>query len=211
MFKKIKQIFGNDHIFKRKYSSYEDYLNHQRQKTLDPIKREKWLGEEWDVKVEYFEKEFRYLLEKGVLHSTCRGIGLGARTGQEIQAMTNVGMIGSIGIDLVECPPLVLKGDIHAISFEAETFGFAFTNIYDHALYPFKFLDEIVRVLASKGIGLIHLQVGMQTDDFGVVDITSTQKIENHLKMKGCEVLFVEEILDRKVIDMSTRLVFRKN
>src|SRR3546814_13796700 len=32
---------------KRRYASYDEYLAHQKTKTLDPIRREKWLGEEW--------------------------------------------------------------------------------------------------------------------------------------------------------------------
>ena len=30
----------------RKYDSYEDYIAFQKKKTTDPIRREKWLGEE---------------------------------------------------------------------------------------------------------------------------------------------------------------------
>ena len=35
-----------------RHDSYEDYVNFQKQKTEDPVKREKWLGEEWDSKIE---------------------------------------------------------------------------------------------------------------------------------------------------------------
>ncbi len=30
------------------YETYDDYVEHQKEKTLDPVRRKKWLGEEWD-------------------------------------------------------------------------------------------------------------------------------------------------------------------
>ena len=29
------------------YQEYDDYVDHQKEKTLDPVRRKKWLGEEW--------------------------------------------------------------------------------------------------------------------------------------------------------------------
>lgn len=211
--KKVKNWLGtaeSDHIKKRNYNTYDDYLSHQKEKTLDPVRREKWLGEEWEPKLNYFKNEYLYIKDKFNLKFGNKGLGLGARTGQEVQAMIDIGMTDSLGIDLVDNPPLVIEGDIHNLKFEDNTYDFLFTNIYDHALYPEKFLKEMVRVLNSGGIGMIHLQVGMVTDDYGVVDITSTKSIEVSLRDLGAEIVGVEEIKNRDVIDMSTRLIFRK-
>ena len=210
IFKSVFSRFKVDHIKKRSYHSYDDYLNHQKEKTLDPKRREKWLNEEWVPKLNYFKAEFEYIQNHYGLNLGEKGLGLGARTGQEVQAMVDLGLINSVGIDLVENPPLVLEGDIHNLNFQDNSFSFLFTNIYDHALYPEKFLEEMVRVLKSRGIGLIHLQVGMVTDDYGVVDITSTTSIEERLKKLGAEIIAVDPIVDRDVIDMSTRLIFQK-
>jgi SAM-dependent methyltransferase len=205
------KIKSEDHLFKKKYSNYEEYISHQKEKTEDPERRKKWLNDEWDEKYNYFFSEYKYVLDKFNIKPSGRGLGLGARTGQEVKAMLNIGYLNSIGIDLVPCEPLVIEGDIHDLPFKTNEFSFAFTNIYDHSLYPDKFLEEIVRTLAIGGIGVIHLQVGMVTDDYGVVDITSTKTIENKLRKSGCDILCIEEITqNREIIDMSTRIVFQK-
>ena len=61
MFSILTKIFGpGDHLFKKKYGSYQEYLDHQKAKTLDPVRREKWLNDEWQEKYLYFLNEFIY-------------------------------------------------------------------------------------------------------------------------------------------------------
>ena len=43
---------------KCEYSTYEDYINHQKVKTTDPKKREIWLGREWQWKIDVFTDNF---------------------------------------------------------------------------------------------------------------------------------------------------------
>lgn len=202
--------FKTDHYFKRHYKSYSDYIDHQKEKTNNPEKRAKWLNEEWEPKLNYFKNEFDYIVNSFAKIKTGKGIGLGARTGQEVQAMIDIGFEESVGIDLVECPPLVQKGDIHDTGFEDSYFSFAFSNVYDHALYPEKFIREFARILKPSGMGVLHLQVGMVTDDYGVVDVTSTRTIENYIVQNNCKVVAVESIESRDVIDMTTRIIFIK-
>ena len=42
----------------RNYKEYKDYINHQKDKTTDPIRRKKWLNEEWGIKLNGFKKLF---------------------------------------------------------------------------------------------------------------------------------------------------------
>src|SRR3546814_18226779 len=67
---------------KRRYASYDEYLAHQKPKTLDPIRREKWFGEEWRYNIDGFESIFR--LSDAVIHSSKTALCLGARTGQMV-------------------------------------------------------------------------------------------------------------------------------
>ena len=48
-------------IFVNKYLDYSDYLQHQKNKTLDPQKIQKWLGEEWEIKYNGFLEIFNRL------------------------------------------------------------------------------------------------------------------------------------------------------
>ena len=77
----------------------------------------------------------------------------------------------AIGIDLVPCEPLVIEGDFHDLSFSDGSFDFVFSNVFDHALYPDKFLKEISRVLSNRGTAILHLQTGGLNDKYGVHDI----------------------------------------
>ncbi len=167
----LKKIFGGkDVTTSDKYESYEDYLTHQKQKTTDPIRRERWLGEQWATKVTYFTQKFEAYGREFFKPEFNTAIGLGARTGQEIEAFKNLGF-EAVGIDLVPCEPLVVAGDIHDVPFEASSFDVVFTNVFDHSLYPDKFVAEIERLLKPGGIAVMHLAVGKNTDQFGVTDV----------------------------------------
>jgi len=174
----LKRIFKSKQT--KKYSSYEEYVNHQKEKTQDPVRRQKWLGEEWDSKLNYFENVFETIVTDFPEIKNGTSVGLGARTGQEVQAMINLGFKAS-GVDLVACKPLVIEGDIHDLPFENDSFDFAFTNIYDHSLYPDKFLQEIDRIVKSQGVILLHLAFG-DTDDYGANELIDSTPIVNFFK-----------------------------
>lgn len=152
----------------RSYTNYEDYINHQKKKTLDPTKRAKWLNEEWTIKVNYFKHEFEKHLE--FIKKNAVSIGLAARTGQEVFAMKELGF-DAIGIDLVPNPPLVMTGDLHNIPFSDSVFDFAFTNAVDHSLFPDKFMSEVRRILKPNGLFLIHISLDSDSDEYGEIVI----------------------------------------
>ena len=146
--------------------NYTDYIVLQKRKTTDPLRREKWLNEEWDIKLHGFNRIFNQ--NKEYVGSKC--LCIGARTGQEVQALIDQGK-EAIGIDLVPQAPLVLEGDFHDLDFKDTSFDFVFSNVIDHALYPDKFCSEMVRVLMVDGFALIHLQVNVPDDKYGVHEI----------------------------------------
>jgi SAM-dependent methyltransferase len=150
--------------------NYSDYLDLQKKKTTDPIRRSKWLNEEWGLKLGGFSRIFAQNQEYAQGKSLC----IGARTGQEVQALIDQGN-EAVGIDLVAQKPLVLEGDFHDLDFEDSVFDFVFSNVVDHALYPDKFCSEMVRVLKPKGFALIHLQVNVPDDEYGVHEITDLE------------------------------------
>lgn len=156
-------------------------MEHQAKKTNDPVRRKKWLGEEWEVKLNYFEASFRRYKEQFFKADFKKAIGLGARTGQEIQAFINLGY-EAIGIDIVPCEPLVIKGDIHNIPFDDSSYDIVFTNIFDHSLKPEKFASEIERILRPNGMCILHLAIDTSTDPFGVIEIEDSSAVINLFK-----------------------------
>lgn len=146
------------HVIKN-YNNYEDYINHQKEKTLDPVRRKKWLTDEWDEKLQIFYRIFKFLLiDSWVVekHWLC----VGARTGQEVAALEKLGA-NAVGVDLVACPPYVREGDMHNLPFKDNTFDGIFSNVLDHSLYPDKAVLEMIRVIKPGGLIFLHLQVGV--------------------------------------------------
>lgn len=153
------------------YDSYNDYVDHQKEKTLDPVRREKWLGEEWDLKLNGFSDIFGNTC-KNILEEGMSALCIGARTGQEVVALKNLG-IDAIGIDLVECEPHVVLGDMHDLDYDDNSFDFVYTNVFDHSLYPGKMISEVERVLKIGGYFLLQMQVSQEIDDYAENEIQS--------------------------------------
>lgn len=146
----------------RHYDDYEEYIKFQSTKTLDPVKREKWLGVEWRQKIDGFKLEFSKL--KSYLTRDKKCLCIGARTGQEVVALKELGVEDVIGIDIVEHLPHVVKGDMHNLSFEDNSIDFVYTNILDHSIMPEKLFEEVERVLKNNGLFFLQIQFGTDQD-----------------------------------------------
>lgn len=147
----------------REYEAYEDYVSHQKEKTNDPIRRKKWLGEEWNVKLEGFTGIFSSFPQIYSSGKVC--LCLGARTGQEVVALNGLG-VNATGIDLVEHKPHVIEGDIHDLEFQDCSFDIVFSNILDHSLDLEKMMKETFRVLKPGGIAHFQAQVFVHQDEY---------------------------------------------
>lgn len=183
---------------------YENYLNHQMSKTLDPKRIKKWKNEEWQIKLNGFKDIFNR--NKQFLKDKNTAICLGARTGQEVKALSDFGL-EAIGIDLVPFPPYTIKGDIHNLDFPDNSFDFVFTNIFDHALYPDKFCQEMERVCTPQGIIIIHLQIGLNGDEYTETIVYNPNKVLTQFKS-------VHPLESRKISNtfdsMNWELILRK-
>ena len=177
------KLLGKKIILLNPQLKYDDYILRQKEKTLDPKKIEKWLGEEWKTKLDGFRDLFQRNIEFIDQVQNC--ICLGARTGQEVVALKELGK-DAIGIDLVEFSPHTIVGDIHNLSFDNCIFDLAFTNIFDHSFAPSKFISEIERVIMSSGFIIINLQLKISGDKYsenviydpnGVIELFKDSKL----------------------------------
>lgn len=142
----------------KSYNTYDDYVEHQKSKAPpDSELRKQLLTTLWESDCIGFRKNFEPFIS--MLKTKKNALCLGARTGQEVHVLRELGL-DAIGIDLIESLPLVLKGDVHNLTFANNSFDFIFSNIFDHVLYPEKFISEVKRVLNSNGYCLLHLSVG---------------------------------------------------
>lgn len=187
----------------REYNNYQEYLNHQKEKSLNADRVKKWLKEDWHPKVEMFINHFKrnkdYLIKGGEVLGVC------ARTGQEIEALNLLGM-NAIGIDIVPYPPLVIFGDAHNLPFKDNQFDFVFSNSLDHSIYPKLFLNEMLRVLKTNGYGMLHLQITNEVDEYAeniilneksVTDLLTHHKIVENREIK--DICYNREIVFKKL------------
>ncbi|XP_009613165.1 uncharacterized protein LOC107760915 [Nicotiana tabacum] len=187
------------------YSSYDAYIERQLNKTLNPKLRQIWTTRDWDRKVRVFSEFFEDLKLRGFLSNNSKALCVGARVGQEVAALKRVGVNDSVGIDLVPYPPLVIKGDFHHQPFDDQTFDLEFSNVFDHALYPWKFVGEIERTLKPGGICVLHVSLSRRADKYSANDLYSVEPLKELFKMS--------ELIEGRRIDgfgLDTEVVFRK-
>ena len=197
-------IDGKIKVYNR-HKKYEDYVNKQLEKTLDPSRIKKWKGKEWQIKVDGFRHLFKRNEE--FLQNKKNSICLGARTGQEVFVLRELGL-DSIGIDLAEFPPYTIKGDIHNLEFEDEKFDLIFTNILDHSLYLEKFISEMERVCVKNGIIILNIQENLPGDNYSENVINSPEAI---IKMFKNSILIKNRKIQNIFDKMNRELVFKKN
>ncbi|KAL0004414.1 hypothetical protein SO802_011975 [Lithocarpus litseifolius] len=187
------------------YASYESYIQRQLHKTLNPKLRQVWTTRDWDRKIQVFVRFFQDLKRKELLFNESKALSIGARVGQEVEALRRVGVSDSVGIDLVPYPPLVIKGDFHSQPFGNETFDFEFSNVFDHALYPDKFVGEIERTLKPNGVCVLHVALSRRSDKYSANDLYSVEPL--------VEMFKVSEVIHVRKVDgfgLDTEVVFRK-
>jgi SAM-dependent methyltransferase len=164
-----------------KQMDYEDYVNLQKEKTEDPIRRNKWLSARHENAVKFTET---FKVSSISCHlpndKMAKILCVGARTGEEVLALRMLGYENTIGIDLVPCDQLVIYGDMHDMPFEDGEFEFVYTNVIDHSLHPKKFVSETFRVLSGTGVAFFQLQVGTAGDKYGVNEV---QSVEDFVQM----------------------------
>ncbi|ONI30239.1 hypothetical protein PRUPE_1G239500 [Prunus persica] len=174
------------------YTSYEAYIQRQVNKTLNPRLRQVWITRDWDRKIQVFSQFFQNLKRRSLLSNDSKSLCIGARVGQEVEALRRVGVSDSVGIDLVPYPPLVVKGDFHNQPFGNDTFDFEFSNVFDHALLPDKFVAEIERTLKPRGVCVLHVAVARRTDKYSANDLFSIKPLVEMFRRS--ELVQVREI-----------------
>ncbi|XP_010027297.3 uncharacterized protein LOC104417776 [Eucalyptus grandis] len=187
------------------YTSYEAYIQRQLNKTLNPRLRRVWTTRDWDRKVSAFARFFSDLQRRRLLSNSSRALCVGARVGQKVEALRRVGVADSVGIDLVPAPPLVVEGDFHQQPFADGEFDFEFSNVFDHALYPGRFVGEIERTLRPGGVCALHVALARRADKYSANDLLSVEPLVE--LFKGSALVHVRKV---DGFGLDTEVVFRK-
>ncbi len=191
-------------VIHNRHKNYQEYLDKQLEKTLDPLRIEKWKGDEWQIKVDGFRHIFKRNEE--FLKNKKEAICLGARTGQEVHVLRELGL-NCVGIDLVDFPPYTIKGDIHNLQFEDSKFDLIFTNIVDHSLYLEQFISEMERVCVDGGIMILNILQNQPGDDYSENVINDTEPL---IKMFKNSVVIKNRKINNYFDPMNRELVLKK-
>lgn len=200
----IEVSLGIKFINLDRHKTYSDYVRKQKEKTLNPTKVQKWLGEEWDTKLNGFLQVFER--NRDFIELSTTAVCLGSRTGQEVKALQNLGL-DAVGVDLVEFPPLTIFGDIHDLKFDNQSFDLVFSNIFDHSLYPENFISEIERVCKFKGFVILNLQLYAKGDDYAENIILSPEYVCSLFKISE---LVISRPIKNEVDGMNWEIVMQK-
>jgi SAM-dependent methyltransferase len=140
---------------RRDYDSYEEYVEHQRQK-LDEILQ---LGHGFSNTAvtearSRFYRRFRHLVR--LLPRDAVVVCLGARQGTEVEVLRELGFRNAYGIDLNPGPDnaLVRVGDFNRLQEADASIDLVYSNSLDHALDLDAFFSEHARVLRPAGFAL---------------------------------------------------------
>lgn len=187
------------------YHTYEEYVAHQKEKTTDPKRIRQWQGPEWNTKLQGFRQIFAR--NASFIDGAENAICLGSRTGQEVVALRELG-INAIGVDLVPFEPYTIEGDIHDLQFRDDQFDLVFSNIFDHALLPEKFVSEIERILSPSKHAILQIQIGSQIDEYSETAVYSPKRVEKLFnKSRIVESRFIENSFDR----MDWEIIVQRN
>jgi len=136
-----------------------------------------WARRSWKDKVDSMSALFRDLLEAGVLSQHSKALCISAGIGQEVMALRHMGMEDAIGIEVVESPPLVVRGDAHHHPFPNNTFDLEFSAHLWDALFPSLFISEMERTLRPGGVAVILIPSPPSLDDDQITPLFNSSQL----------------------------------
>ncbi|MEK6832867.1 MAG: methyltransferase domain-containing protein [Nanoarchaeota archaeon] len=167
-------------IEKRNYGNYEEYVEHQKKKTIDESLRA-WLLQCFEKRLPKFIARLYHLLEENIINLSMNVLCVAARMGEEVASFNLMGF-KAIGIDLVPNPPLVITGDMQKIPFEDKSFSIIYCNALDHCFDVKLFMAECERVLKNDGIVIFDFYP-KNYGEFESINISSVDDIVNNTNL----------------------------
>ena len=147
-------------LVRRDYDSYEEYVEHQRQKLEEILRSGHGFPNAAVAEARSrFYRRFRHLVR--LLPRDAVIVCLGARQGTEVEVLRELGFGRAYGIDLNPGPGnrLVRPGDFNRLENEDSSVDLVYSNSLDHALDLDAFFREHARVLRPDGFALYDVHM----------------------------------------------------
>ena len=171
----------DDKFVFRDYSSYEEYLDHQKQKIDEILKiRGGFSNQEVTSYRLKFFRRFKHL--QRLLPREAVIVCAGARQGTEVEVLRDLGFGNAYGIDLNPGPenPLVRQGDFMKMQEKSSSIDLIYCNCVDHAFNLEQFFAEHARVIKPNGYALYDLPVN-EDDGQGAFESVAIGRAEDVL------------------------------
>jgi SAM-dependent methyltransferase len=194
---------------RRRYASYDEYVEHQAAKLEQIAPR---LREKADEDFAEFRRRFATC---AALDGARSVLCLGARLGTEVRALHDLGYF-AVGIDLNpgERNPYVLPGDFHRILFPSGSVDAVYTNALDHVFSLEQLVGEVQRLLRPGSVFVADLELGSE-EGFVPGEYESAmwrdhERLIDRIRSLGRFELEQVRDLGRTRRDQWTQVVFRK-
>ena len=194
---------------RRRYASYDAYVEHQASKLARIAPR---LREKEDEDFAEFRRRFATC---PALKDARSVLCLGARLGTEVRALHDLGYF-AVGIDLNpgERNPYVLPGDFHRIVFPSGSVDAVYTNALDHVFSLEELVREVQRLLRPGGVFVADLELGSE-EGFVPGEYESAMWRDHQVLIEQVRTLGQFEVAETRDLgktrrDQWTQVVFRK-
>ncbi|KAF3617840.1 putative cation/H(+) antiporter 14-like [Capsicum annuum] len=106
----------------------------------------------------YYYSVFQNLISDGFLSPNSYSLCIETVTGEDVEALIDIGVVDSIGISQNQSPPLIYYGNADRQPFDDDSFDFEFAGngVLDRSSKPIEFAKEVSRTLKPGGIFVIH-------------------------------------------------------
>jgi SAM-dependent methyltransferase len=155
-----QQASGDEKLVFRDYSSYGEYVEHQKQKIDEMLKIRGGFSNQviTSYRLKFFRR-FKHLHR--LLPREAVIVCAGARQGTEVEVLRDLGFVNAYGIDLNPGPenPLVRQGDFMKMAEKSSSIDLIYSNCVDHAFNLEQFFAEHARVIKPNGYALYDLAV----------------------------------------------------
>jgi SAM-dependent methyltransferase len=150
-------------LVRRDYSSYDEYLTHQKLK-LDEMVKMKGGFSNFDIFDYRLKFYVRFRLFTKLLPSNAKILCCGARQGTEVDVLRDLGFSNARGIDLNpgRGNPLVTTGDMMKLDLANDSLDLLYTNCVDHAFDLDQMITEHARVLKPDGYLLYDIGINIE-------------------------------------------------
>lgn len=120
---------------------------------------------DWTKAVQFYTSMFQDLISDGFLTRNSKVLCVETRTGEDVMALKEIGVLDSIGVWKKALKPLVIAGVAHRLPFENNTFDFVFSGGQglDQSTRQLDYAFEVSRTLKLKGFLVIHT---VSTDEY---------------------------------------------